>query len=169
MRHRKGGWKLGRNTSHRRALLRNLVTSLIIEERIETTVPKAKAMRPHVEKMITLGKRGDLPARRQAASYLMTRDAVDKLFDTVSPRFGDREGGYLRIIRTGWQKGDGAEKAFIELLGSEAMQEEKRKKRAEIRAKRAAETKKAMEEAEAQARAGQGEEPPAAAGEGEGA
>ncbi|HZU42911.1 MAG TPA: 50S ribosomal protein L17 [Terriglobales bacterium] len=169
MRHRKGGWKLGRNTSHRRALLRNLVTSLIIEERIETTVPKAKAMRPHVEKMITLGKRGDLSARRQAASYLMTRDAVDKLFDTVSPRFGDREGGYLRIIRTGWQKGDGAEKAFIELLGSEAMQEEKRKKRAEIRAKRAAETKKAMEEAEAQARAGQGEEPPAAAGEGEGA
>ena len=150
MRHRKGGWKLGRNTSHRRALLRNLVTSLIVEERIETTVPKAKAMRPHVEKMITLGKRGDLAARRQAASYLMTRDAVDKLFDTVSPRFGDREGGYLRIIRTGWQKGDGAEKAFIELLGSEAIQEEKRKKRAEIRAKRAAETKKAMEEAEAQ-------------------
>ena len=168
MRHRKGGWKLGRNTSHRRALLRNLVTSLIIEERIETTVPKAKAMRPHVEKMITLGKRGDLSARRQAASYLMTRDAVDKLFD-ISPRFGDREGGYLRIIRTGWQKGDGAEKAFIELLGSEAIQEEKRKKRAEIRAKRAAETKKAMEEAEAQARAGQGEEPPAAAGQGEGA
>ncbi len=167
MRHRKGGWKLGRNTSHRRALLRNLVTSLIIEERIETTVPKAKAMRPHVEKMITLGKRGDLAARRQAASYLMTRDAVDKLFD-ISPRFGDREGGYLRIIRTGWQKGDGAEKAFIELLGSEAIQEEKRKKRAEIRAKRAAETKKAMEEAEAQAKAGQGEEPPAA-GEGEGA
>jgi large subunit ribosomal protein L17 len=167
MRHRKGGWKLGRNTSHRRALLRNLVTSLILEERIETTVPKAKAMRPHVEKMITLGKRGDLSARRQAMSYLMTRDAVDKLFD-ISPRFGDREGGYLRIIRTGWQKGDGAEKAFIELLGSEAVQEEKRKKRAEIRAKRATEAKKAMEEAEAQARAGQGEEPPAA-GESEGA
>ena len=162
MRHRKGGWKLGRNTSHRRALLRNLVTSLIIEERIETTVPKAKAMRPHVEKMITLGKRGDLSARRQAASYLMTRDAVDKLFD-ISPRFGDREGGYLRIIRTGWQKGDGAEKAFIELLGSEAIQEEKRKKRAEIRAKRAAETKKAMEEAEAQ----QGVEHPAPGAEGE--
>ena len=167
MRHRKAGWKLGRNTSHRRALLRNLVTSLILEERIETTVPKAKAMRPHVEKMITLGKRGDLAARRLAASYLMTRDAVDKLFD-ISPRFGDREGGYLRIIRTGWQKGDGAEKAFIELLGSEVVQEEKRKKRAEVRAKRATEAKKAMEEAEAQAQAGQGEEPPAA-GEGEGA
>ena len=150
MRHRKAGWKLGRNTSHRRALLRNLVTSLIIEERIETTVPKAKAMRPHVERMITLGKRGDLSARRQAAAYLMTRDAVDKLFE-ISPRYGDREGGYLRIIRSGFQKGDGAEKAFIELLGSEKVLEERRQKRAEIRAKRAEETRKAMEEAEAEA------------------
>jgi len=78
MRHKVAGWKLGRNTSHRRALLRNLVTSLIIEERVETTVPKAKAMRPHVEKMITLGKRGDLAARRRAAAYLMTDDAVDR-------------------------------------------------------------------------------------------
>src|SRR3984893_2173093 len=101
MRHRKAGWKLGRNTSHRRALLRNLVTSLIVEERIETTLPKAKAMRPHVERMITLGKRGDLSARRQAGAYLMTRNAVNKLFDTVAPRFGDRGGGYLRIVRAG--------------------------------------------------------------------
>ncbi|PYX61614.1 MAG: 50S ribosomal protein L17 [Acidobacteria bacterium] len=151
MRHKVAGWKLGRNTSHRRSLLRNLVTSLILEERIETTVPKAKAMRPQVEKMITLGKRGDLAARRRAAAYLMTSAAVDKLFDTISPRFGDREGGYLRIVRSGWQKGDGAEKAFIELLGSEKVQEEKRQKRAEVRAKRAEETKK--EEAEAQANA----------------
>src|SRR5512142_3454420 len=98
MRHKVAGWKLGRNTSHRRALLRNLVTSLIVEERIETTLPKAKAMRPHVEKMITLGKRGDVHARRLAASYLMTPDAVDKLFSTIGPRFGDRSGGYLRII-----------------------------------------------------------------------
>jgi len=150
MRHLKAGWKLGRNTSHRRALLRNLVTSLIIEERIETTVPKAKAMRPHVERMITLGKRGDLAARRLAGGFLMTRAAVDKLFE-ISPRFGDREGGYTRIVLGGWQKGDGADKAFIELLGSEKMQEEKRQKRAELRAKRAAETKKAMEEAQAQA------------------
>src|SRR5438270_4033945 len=104
MRHRVAGWKLGRNTSHRRALLRNLVTSLILEERIETTVTKAKAMRPHVERMITLGKRGDLSARRLAAAYLMTREAVTRLFDTVSPRFGDREGGYLRIIRKGYQR-----------------------------------------------------------------
>jgi len=127
-----------------------MATSLILEERIETTVPKAKALRPQVEKMITLGKRGDLSARRQASAYLMTREAVNKLFDTIGPRFGDRDGGYLRIVRAGWLKGDGAEMAFIELLGSEKLQEEKRQKRAETRAKRAAETKKAMEEAEAQ-------------------
>jgi large subunit ribosomal protein L17 len=154
MRHKVAGWKLGRTTSHRRSLLRNMATSLILEERIETTVPKAKALRPQVEKMITLGKRGDLPARRQAAAYLMTREAVNKLFDIICPSFGDSEGGYLRIVRAGWQKGDGAEKAFIELLGSEKLQEEKRQKRAETRAKRAAETKKAMEGAEAQQQAG---------------
>ena len=151
MRHKVAGWKLGRNTAHRRSLLRNLVTSLIVEERIETTIPKAKAMRPHVEKMITLGKRGDLAARRLAGSYLMTKESVTKLFDTIAPRFGDRNGGYLRIVRTAWQKGDGAEKAFVELLGSEKVLDEKREKRVEARAKRVAETKKAMEEAEAQA------------------
>ena len=127
MRHRRAGWKLGRNTEHRRALLRNLVTSLIVEERIETTLTKAKAMRPHVEKMITLGKRGDVAARRQALAYLMTREAVDKLFDKISPRYGDRNGGYLRIVRTGFQQGDGAEKAFIELLGAEKQLEEQKK------------------------------------------
>src|SRR5437879_12487914 len=119
MRHKVAGWKLGRNTSHRRSLLRNLVTSLIVEERIETTVPKAKAARPLVEKMITLGKRGDLSARRQAGAYLMTKDALTKLFDTVAPRFGDREGGYLRIVRTGWNKGDGADKAILQLRARE--------------------------------------------------
>ena len=164
MRHKVAGWKLGRNTAHRRSLLRNLVTSLILEERIETTVPKAKAMRPNVEKMITLGKRGDLAARRRAGAYLMTSAAVDKLFDTIGPRFGDRNGGYLRIVRSGWQKGNGAETAFIELLGSEKVLDEKRQKRSEVRAKRAAETKKAMEDADAQAKA-EGESEPAAAGE----
>src|SRR5258708_33431557 len=94
MRHRKVTKKLGRNTSHRRALLRNLVTSLIMEERLETTPAKAKAMRPHGEKMITLGKRGDLAARRLAGSYLMTRESVTRLFDTVAPRSGDRNGGF---------------------------------------------------------------------------
>src|SRR5437868_14721048 len=150
MRHKKAGWKLGRNTAHRRSLLRNLVTSLIIEERIETPLPKAKALRPNVEKMITLGKRGDLSARRLAGAYLMTREAVDKLFDTIGPRFGDRNGGYLRIVRTGFQKGDGADKAFVELLGAEKILDEKRQKRAELRAKKAEEARKAMEEAQAQ-------------------
>ncbi len=164
MRHRVAGWKLGRNTSHRRALLRNLVTSLILEERIETTVPKAKAMRPHVERMITLGKRGDLASRRRAAAYLMTDAAVKKLFDTVSPRFGDREGGYLRIIHSGWRQGDGGEKAFIELLGSEKVISAKREKQAERRAKKAEETRKAMEEAEAEAE----QQKAAAESEGEG-
>jgi len=149
MRHRRAGWKLGRNTQHRRALLRNLVTSLIVEERIETTVVKAKAMRPHVEKMITLGKRGDVAARRLAASYLMTREAVTKLFDTISPRYGDRNGGYLRIIHSGFRRGDGGDLAFVELLGSEKTLDEKRQKRAEIRAKRAEENRKALEEAQA--------------------
>ena len=150
MRHKVAGYKLGLNTSHRRSLFRNMVTSLIMEERIETTAIKAKAVRPLVEKMITLGKKGDLAARRQAAAYLMTNEAVTKLFDTVAPRFGDRKGGYLRIVRTGWRKGDGADTAFIELLGSEQVLDEKRQKRAEVRAKRAEETRKAMEEAEAQ-------------------
>src|SRR5205823_11190062 len=116
MRHQIATKKLGRNTSHRRALLRNLVTSLIMEERIETTAAKAKAMRPHVEKMITLGKRGDLAARRLAGSYLLTRQSVERLFDTVAPRFGDRSGGYLRILHKGWRQGDGADTVLIELL-----------------------------------------------------
>ncbi len=162
MRHRVAGWKLGRNTSHRRALLRNLVTSLILEERIETTVPKAKAMRPHVEKMISLGKRGDVSARRQAASFLMTRAAVDKLFE-IAPRFGDREGGFTRVIRSSFRRGDGGEKAFIELLGAEKVLEARREKRAEARAKKAEEARKAMEEAQKE-EAAAGETP--AAGEG---
>jgi large subunit ribosomal protein L17 len=161
MRHKVAGFKLGRTTSHRRSLLRNMVTSLILEERIETTIPKAKALRPQVEKMITLGKRGDLAARRQAAAYIMTDEAVKKLFDTLGPRFGDRQGGYTRIIRAAWRKGDGADKAFIELLGSEKLIDEKRQKRADARAKKAEETRKAMEEAEAQQQAQAGAEPEA--------
>jgi large subunit ribosomal protein L17 len=119
MRHRNAGWKLGRNTTHRRALLRNLATSVLLDERVETTVQKAKAVRPWVERMITLGKRDTLHARRQAAAYLMQPSAVSKLFSTIAPRFGDRQGGYTRIIRTGWRQGDGAETAILELLGSE--------------------------------------------------
>src|SRR5580693_2458007 len=146
MRHRNAGFKLGRNTSHRRALLRNLVTSVLVEDRVETTLTKAKAVRPLVEKMITLGKKGDLHSRRQALSYLMTDKSVERLFETVAPRYGDRQGGYLRIVRTGFQKGDGAEKAFIELLGAEKLLDEKRSKRAEARQKRREEMEKAMAE-----------------------
>jgi large subunit ribosomal protein L17 len=156
MRHRNAGYKLGRNTSHRRALLRNLVTSILLEDRVETTITKAKAARPHVEKLITLGKKGDLHSRRQALSYLQTREAVTRLFETVAPRYGDRNGGYLRIVRTGFQKGDGAEKAFIELLGAEAILDEKRQKRAEARTKRREELQKQM--AEQQPAAGEGGE-----------
>ncbi len=145
MRHRKAGNKLGRNTAHRRALLRNLVTSIIIEDRVETTVAKAKAVRPLVEKMITLGKKGDLHSRRQALAFLMTDTSVTRLFETVAPRYGDRQGGYLRIVKTGFQKGDGAEKAFIELLGAEKQLDEKRQKREEIKAKKRADLEEAME------------------------
>lgn len=146
MRHLNAGKKLGRNTSHRRALLRNLVTSLVLEERIQTTVPKAKAMRPLAERMVTLGKRGSLPARRQAASYLLSPEAVAKLFDSLSARFGDRAGGYTRIIKTGFRAGDNAPMAYIEFLGSEGMQAAKRKQRSERLEKKAAAQKKAAEE-----------------------
>ncbi|SPE25841.1 50S ribosomal protein L17 [Candidatus Sulfotelmatomonas gaucii] len=153
MRHRNAGFKLGRNTSHRRALLRNLVTSVIVEDRVETTVAKAKAVRPHIEKMITLGKKGDLHSRRKALAFLRTDDAVKRLFDVVSPRYGDRNGGYLRIVRTGFQQGDGADKAFIELLGAEKQLEVKRQKRADIKAKKRAELEKQLEEQKKEAEA----------------
>jgi len=147
MRHRNAGNKLGRNTSHRRALLRTLTTSIIMEDRVETTLAKAKTVRPLVEKMITLGKKGDLHSRRQALSYLMTDKSVERLFDVVAPRYGDRQGGYLRIIHTGFRKGDGGEKAFIELLGAEKQLDAKRQKRDEIKAKKRADLEKQMEEA----------------------
>jgi large subunit ribosomal protein L17 len=158
MRHRNAGFKLGRNTSHRRALLRNLVTSVIERDRVETTVAKAKAVRPHVEKMITLGKKGDLHSRRQALAFLQTDEAVTRLFETVAPRYGDRQGGYLRIVRTGFQKGDGAEKAFIELLGAEKELEAKRQKREEVKAKKRKELEEQMEQAKKEEQAEGGEQ-----------
>ena len=107
---------------------------------------KAKAVRPLVEKMITLGKNGDLHSRRQALSFLMTDKSVTRLFEIVAPRYGDRQGGYLRIVRTGFQKGDGAEKAFIELLGAEKQLDAKRQKRDDIKAKKRADLEKQLEE-----------------------
>lgn len=144
MRHRNYGRKLSRNTSHRRSLLRNLVTSLIIDERIETTLAKAKAARGIAEEMITLGKKGDLHARRMAAAYILSAVAVKKLFEDVAPRFNSRTGGYTRIVHTGWRKGDGADTAVLELLGTEVLA-----KRAEERAKRIERRRKAAEEAQA--------------------
>ena len=119
MRHRNAGRKLSRNTSHRRALLRNLVTSLLEHGRLMTTLPKAKEVRPLAEKMITLGKEDSLHARRQVQSYLLKDATAKKVFDTIAPTFADRKGGYSRIIKLGNRKGDGADLAIIELLGSD--------------------------------------------------
>src|SRR6202047_2325289 len=130
MRHRRGGYKLKRDVGSRNSLLKGLVTSVIQEERVITTVPKAKAVKPLVERMITLAKRDTLHTRRQAAAFLETPKSVKKLFDTLGTRFGQRNGGYTRIVRIGPRKGDGAEQAMIELVGSELV------KRAAERAKR---------------------------------
>ncbi len=124
MKHRVAGRKLGRNPSHRKAMLRNIVTSLLEHERIVTTVPKAKEARRIAEKMITLGKRGDLHARRQALSYIRTKEIVAKLFDELSEQYADRQGGYTRIIRTGTRYGDAAPMAIVELVGYEEIVEE---------------------------------------------
>ncbi|HEY4741028.1 MAG TPA: 50S ribosomal protein L17 [Candidatus Acidoferrales bacterium] len=129
MRHLKSGFKLGRKPAHRRATLRNLVTNLIEKERITTTVLRAKAARPLAEKMITLGKRDSLHARRQAAAFLQTPGATQKLFSDLAPRFADRAGGYTRIIRAGWRIGDGAEVAILEFIGSELKKKEKKPKK----------------------------------------
>ena len=144
MRHKVAGFKLKRDSSARRALLRGLVTSVIESEgeRIVTTVPKAKAAKPILEKMITLGKQDTLHARRQAASFLTTPSSVKKLFDKLGPRFAQRNGGYSQIIRVGWRKGDGAEQAILQLVGSQLI------KRAEERAKRREERLKQQQEAE---------------------
>jgi len=124
MKHKVAGRKLGRNPSHRKAMLRNIVTSLLEHERIVTTVPKAKEVRRIADKMITLGKRGDLHARRQALSYIRTKDIVAKLFDELSEQYADRQGGYTRIIRTGTRYGDAAPMAIVELVGYEEIVDE---------------------------------------------
>ena len=108
--------KLGRNTGHRGAMLRNIVTSLIKFERIETTEARAKELNAIAEKMISLGKQGDIAARRQAMAYLMEEDVVKKLFDTIAPKYAERQGGYTRIIKTGYRRGDAAEMVLVELV-----------------------------------------------------
>jgi large subunit ribosomal protein L17 len=124
MRHRKAGRRLGRTSSHRDAMLRNMVTSLLDQERIVTTVPKAKEARRVTEQMITLGKRGDLHARRQAMAYIRSKNIVAKLFDQLSSQYADRNGGYTRIIRTGSRLGDAAPMAILELVEYKEVGEE---------------------------------------------
>jgi len=119
MRHQRAGKKLGRDSAHRRALYANLAGSLIEHGRIKTTITKAKAVKPLAEQMITLGRRGDLHARRQATAFLRSRDVVHMLFAEVAPRFKDRPGGYTRIVRIGPRLGDSAEMAYLELVDEE--------------------------------------------------
>lgn len=116
MRHRMSGRKLNRTKAHRRALFANLAVSLITHEQIKTTLPKAKDLRRVADKMVSLGKKGSLSARRQALAYLRDQDAVKKLFDTLADRYKDRPGGYTRVLKAGFRYGDAAPMAFIELV-----------------------------------------------------
>ena len=128
MRHKKAGKQLSRNTSHRRALLRNIVTSLFKHEQIETTDAKAKSLKPIAEKMITLAKRGDLHARRQALSYLQDKAVTHKLFDELKDQFLDRQGGYIRIVKKGIRKGDAAPISIVQLIPKEEEKKSDKKK-----------------------------------------
>ena len=119
MRHQRSGKKLGRDAAHRKALYSNLAGALIEHGRIKTTVTKAKAVKPIAEQMITLGRRGDLHARRQAVAFLRSKDVVHKLFAVVAPRFKARPGGYSRIVKIGPRPGDAAEMAYLELVDEE--------------------------------------------------
>ncbi len=135
MRHLKAGRKLGRTTKHRQALFRNMVDALLSEERIQTTLAKAKEVRRHAERAITLGKRGDLHARRHALRLVRTRGVLKKLFETLGPRYAERPGGYTRILKLGPRRGDAAPMAILELvdrdLKLEAQKRERRQKREE--------------------------------------
>jgi large subunit ribosomal protein L17 len=122
MHHLKSGRKLSRSSSHRWALMRNLITSLLREEKIRTTDPKAKELRRWADRVITLGKQGSLHARRQALGIVQDKSVVRKLFDTIAPRFKDRPGGYTRIIKIGWRRGDAAPVSLIELVGDDGAQ-----------------------------------------------
>ena len=127
MRHGKSGRRLGRTTSHREAMFRNLVTSFLNHEKITTTDAKAKEIRSVAEKMITLGKRGDLHSLRQAASYIREKSVVTKLFSTIAPRYKDRSGGYTRIVKLGVRQGDAAAVSLIELVEEEMKPQKVRK------------------------------------------
>jgi large subunit ribosomal protein L17 len=123
MRHLKSGRQLSRNSSHRWALMRNLITALLREEKIQTTDPKAKELRRWADRIITLGKQGTLHARRQVLGIVQDKSVVRKLFDTLGPRFKDRPGGYTRIIKLGLRRGDAAQMSLIELVAAEVPKE----------------------------------------------
>ncbi|MBI1824334.1 MAG: 50S ribosomal protein L17 [Nitrospirae bacterium] len=125
MRHKCAGRQFGRNSGHRKALFRSLVTSFFEHERIETTEAKAKEIQPMTEEMITLGKRGDLHAVRQAASFIRSKDVVHRLFKEIAPRFTSRNGGYTRLVKTRRRLGDGAEMAILELIDYKMVKKEK--------------------------------------------
>jgi large subunit ribosomal protein L17 len=133
MRHLVKGRKLRRTTAHRKALLRNLVTSFLETERIKTTLAKAKEARPLAEKMITLAKKNTLHTKRQALRVLTKEAAAKKLFEEIAPRFSERPGGYTRIVKLGTRLGDGAQMAMFELVGSEYKKKEKKKKEKEAK------------------------------------
>ncbi|MDO8461608.1 MAG: 50S ribosomal protein L17 [Deltaproteobacteria bacterium] len=149
MRHLVDNKKFGRMTSARVALFRNMVTSLILHERMETTLPKAKELRRYADRVITLGKKGTLHARRQAAAFLMTPEAVAKLFDGLSARFKDRPGGYTRIFQLGYRRGDAAPMAMIEYLPGPEGRLKKEKKVPQEKPAKASEPKKAASKADA--------------------
>jgi large subunit ribosomal protein L17 len=131
MRHLNQGRKLNRTSAHRKALFRNLVLSLVRYERIKTTDAKAKELRRYADRMVTLGKRGDLAARRLAYNFMQSRDAVKKLFDEIAPRFKDRAGGYTRVVKFGMRRGDAAPLSIIEFTSNESAESKTpRKKRA---------------------------------------
>ena len=153
MRHNAGYRKLGRTSEHRRALLRNLATDLFRHERLKTTMPKARELRPYAERLITLARRDDLHARRQVAGQISDRTVVKKLFDTLGPRFATRPGGYTRALKLGPRHGDGADMAIVELVGSEPTfkkQKDDKKARRDRKAK--------VREKEAEAAAAEGAE-----------
>jgi large subunit ribosomal protein L17 len=147
MRHNVGLRKLGRTSGHRRALLRSLTTSLFRYERIRTTLPKAKELRPFAEKLITLARRDDLHARRLVVRQVADKDVVKKLFTTLGPRFAGRPGGYTRTMRLGPRQGDGAEMALVELVGSETLFKKQREERRAKRDRRSEAAKKRVQDA----------------------
>jgi large subunit ribosomal protein L17 len=160
MRHRRAGKKLGRDSAHRKALYSNLAGALIVHGRIQTTVAKAKAVKPIAEKMITLGRRGDIHARRQATAFLRSQDVVHKLFSEVAPRFKDRPGGYSRIIRLGPRPGDAAEMVYLELVDfSPEEQAEEKAERRRLRLRRRQEEELAAEAEGAETQEVPAEEP----------